>query len=121
MNRFARVVARRLLLSACLAVSPAAMAQAGDLLRTVALSGQPAPGLGTANRFGQTLRAPVLNDLGEVAFEASYTSDATGPVVPVGIWSEAGGAPLRLVDDINNCRNCRVERLLINNVGTTVF
>jgi hypothetical protein len=61
-------------------------------LRTVALSGTPAPGHPNGVLFS-TFDAPVVNDQGEVAFRAN------GAVLDpnTGIWSEGGGQGLRLV------------------------
>ena len=62
-----------------------------DHIRTVALSGDPAPG--TNSTFGSNFAIPVLNNQGEVAFSLTRLSFFS----TVGNWSEGGGENLRLV------------------------
>lgn len=65
--------------------------------RTVALTGQAAPGTavppGQPANFNNFSTPPVINQAGQVAFIASLTGTASGN----GIWTEGGGAGLRLV------------------------
>lgn len=64
-------------------------------LRTVALSGRPAPsGDGDPLTFDQ-IGVATLNDQGRVALVAR--AHATGQLIAGGIWSEGGGAGLELV------------------------
>ncbi len=72
-------------------------------LRTVAISGQSAPGTpdGTAyNSFGSNydsllgtfFHGPVLNDAGQSAFRADITGSGVGSANNRGIWSEGSGS-----------------------------
>jgi hypothetical protein len=64
-------------------------------LRTVALTGQPAPGTEPGITF-RGMRSPVINAKGEVAFLASLFG-APDELRAKGIWSEGGGALHRSV------------------------
>src|SRR5262245_13793298 len=72
-------------------------------LRTVALTGQPAPdtaGGGTYESFGTYVHSqgqfvyggPVLNDAGQVAFRANLTGSGVDSTTNQGIWSEGSGS-----------------------------
>jgi hypothetical protein len=72
-------------------------------IRTVALTGQPAPGTEPGTTFGGELRDPVINNAGQVAFRGFVAGDSVivaGPENVVGnslgVWSEGSGE-LRLV------------------------
>jgi hypothetical protein len=71
-------------------------------LRTVALTGQQAPGTAggvTYDTFDAHLtgysvfvfRGPVLNDSGQVAFRANLSGSGVGATNKVGVWSEGSG------------------------------
>src|SRR5262245_36469427 len=74
-------------------------------LRTVALTGQTAPGTSSGvnyesfgNFFGDygtitklRFRGPVLNDSGQVAFRANLTGSGVGSANNQGVWSEGLG------------------------------
>jgi hypothetical protein len=72
--------------SAAIGISPAA--QAASLIRSVALSGQQAPGLSPGDIF-VTFTAPTLNNSGRVAFGAA--ARAFEPGAPSGIWTDRTG------------------------------
>jgi hypothetical protein len=59
-------------------------------LRTVALSGQQAPGAPGEINYGG-FRAPVLNDAGQTAFHATLTGSGVDEMNDEGIWSEGSG------------------------------
>jgi hypothetical protein len=62
-------------------------AASGVRFRTIALSGETAPG--TDQPF-VSFSAPVLNEAGEVAFEAALSVDETGGFENLGIWDTDG-------------------------------
>jgi hypothetical protein len=83
---------------AALAVSAAlqhalAITEAAEI-RTVALSGQAAPGTPEGVRFSNsTFGVPVLNDMGQTAFSAFLTGgDVQYPRNRQGVWSEGSGS-----------------------------
>jgi hypothetical protein len=73
-----------LVVSGFIASAPAARAADDVTLRTVAFSGQPAPGLGQPF---YTFDTPVLNDAGRVAFGGSVNVGS-----PTAVWSEGMGS-----------------------------
>ena len=71
-------------------------------LRTVALTGQHAPGTDSGVNFDTidahlsgysvfVFRGPVLNDTGQVAFRANLIGSGVGSTNKVGVWSEGSG------------------------------
>ncbi|MBA3483847.1 MAG: hypothetical protein H0T51_18740 [Pirellulales bacterium] len=83
----------RILLFISVACCPSLAAAATGALRTVALSGQPAPGTPSMAGFNAFSYTPVLNAAGQTAFLA--TLQLGGDVTTenqFGIWSEGGGA-----------------------------
>lgn len=86
--------------------------------RTVALSGEQAPGLPDLSTFSQFSRA-VLNDHGQVALIASSESVS-------GVWSEGVGRGLALVarttpTSQSGIRFTGFQRLVLNNQGQLVI
>ena len=60
-------------------------------VRTVALSGQPAPGTPNGvNYLG--FQHPVLNDAGQTAFIATLTGSGVDSTNSLGVWSEGSGS-----------------------------
>jgi hypothetical protein len=116
-------------------------------VRTVALSGQAAPGtVGgvTYETFdhhysGGTVlvsRGPVLNDAGQVAFRANISGTEVGPTNRVGVWSEGsgnlalvartgsfapGGGTFAEVFNPNTNRNLELFSPNLNEAGQTAF
>lgn len=85
---------RILILVLSIGCSTFATAATDDLLRTVALRGQPALGLANDARFQSFSSAPILNANGQTAFAASLQQlggSVTG-ANDTGIWSEGSGA-----------------------------
>lgn len=79
-------------IGAALFLAASASLSVADAVRTVAVNGQHAPGTPTGSVF-DTFRAPVLNEAGNVAFNARLTI-GTGDVTSTtttGIWSEGAG------------------------------
>jgi len=74
---------------------------ASDLVRTVALTGQPAPGIdGTFSDFRGKVwdELPVaLNERGHVAFYAEFSGATIVEDSDTGLWSEGGGSGLAIV------------------------
>jgi hypothetical protein len=121
---------------ACCCLSTAAHAAT---LRTVALSGQPAPGAPNGISYG-TFRAPVLNDVGQTAFHATLIGSGVDSTNYYGLWSEGSGS-LALVarsgshapgmpSGVNYARfsfcvtcppNHSAYRPALNNAGQTAF
>lgn len=100
-------VPMRICLILCVLLTIAGHARAADLIRTVAATGQPAPGTLAGNTFQEfpdafNLGPPALNNAGQTAFVATvfgpgYATDPTHRVANTsGLWSEGHGA-LRLV------------------------
>jgi hypothetical protein len=113
-------------------------------LRTVALSGQSAPGATEGVSYSsfdtyyfadayQAVRGPVLNDAGRAAFRANLTGVGVNSTNNQGIWSEGSGnlalvartgnqAP-GLPDGVNFARNSALELFtpVLNNSGRTAF
>jgi hypothetical protein len=113
-------------------------------LRTVALSGQPAPGTPGGVSYSsldsyyaggpfQIVRGPVLNDVGRTAFRAHLTGAGVDATNNQGIWSEGSGS-LALVartgsaapgapDGVNFGLNPALELFtpLLNSAGQTAF
>jgi hypothetical protein len=116
------------------AVSPTAntgiwIGKAESDLRLVALAGQQAPGMPAGAdfaNFGQ-IDAPTINGQGEVAFRGQTTGPGSLPGYSSGIWSEAGGAGLRLVaakGDVAPGTSAQFGELgdpVMNNHGATAF
>jgi hypothetical protein len=74
-----------------MAIAPA-IANATDV-RTVALTGQQAPGMPSGANFEWFAYAlPVLNDVGQTAFVASLTGGGVVSTNNYGIWSEGSGS-----------------------------
>jgi hypothetical protein len=74
-----------------------------DTLRTVALTGQQAPGAAPGviydsfgahydSIFGAIFRGPVLNDAGQTAFRADLSGNGVGSTNNQGVWSEGSGS-----------------------------
>jgi hypothetical protein len=74
-----------------LAISSAAHAAT---VRTVALSGQQAPGTSSGVNYGgfSTFFSPVLNDAGQTAFQGGLTGSGVDSTTNTGIWSEGSGS-----------------------------
>jgi hypothetical protein len=113
-------------------------------VRTVALSGQPAPGTPGGVSYGsldsyfaggpfQIVRGPVLNDAGRTAFRAHLTGTGVDATNNQGIWSEGSGS-LALVartgsaapgapDGVNFGVNPELELFtpVLNSAGQTAF
>ena len=70
-------------------------ATTAQTVRTVALSGQPAPGTPSGVVYG-TFDAPALNAGGRTAFDATLTGSGVTGANQRGIWSEGSG-PLALI------------------------
>jgi hypothetical protein len=92
-----------------------------DLLRTVALRGQAAPGAGGAifNTFSQT---PALNESGLAAFLA--TLQQTGGVTAVndaGIWSEGSGAMALVARESNPAPGAPSGVLFGSSLGSPIL
>jgi len=68
-------------------------------LRTVAFSGDAAPGMGVGVNFGSVnnFGVPVLNDAGQTAFVGFLTGTGVSTDNRSAIWSEGGGNGLALV------------------------
>ncbi len=73
------------------------------MVRTVALSGQPAPGTPGDISFdsfashydslaGRFFRGPVLNDAGQTAFRANISGSSVDASNNQGVWSEGAGS-----------------------------
>ncbi len=73
-----------------LVVAP--MAAHAGAVRTVALTGQQAPGTPSGVNFGGFPTAPVLNDAGQTAFRGTLTGSGIDTTNDVGIWSEGSGS-----------------------------
>jgi hypothetical protein len=66
---------------------------ADGLLRTVALTGQPAPGTAPPAVFSSFSNTPALSDLGQVAFLATLARiEPVTALNDIGVWSEGPGA-----------------------------
>jgi hypothetical protein len=61
-------------------------------VRTVALSGQQAPGTPSGVNFSGSFSTPVLNDAGQTAFSAFLTGSSVIFSNDAGIWSEGSGS-----------------------------
>ncbi len=72
-------------------------AQASGGLRTVALTGEQAPGLEASINFASILRAPALNNLGRTAFIGSLRGLGIDSANDQGVWSEARDGELALI------------------------
>ncbi len=93
-------IKKRLLtvLSYFLLISLAAgSASGGDGLRSVAFSGDTAPGTSNDTNFAGFISAPVLNNSGETAFVGAITGSKVNNSNRIGVWSEGGGDGLSLV------------------------
>jgi uncharacterized protein YjbI with pentapeptide repeats len=115
------------------------------VLRTVALSGQPAPGTPEGvnySSFGahflttiarQTFRGPVINNAGQVAFRANLTDNGIDATNNQGIWSEGAGSLAMVArtgdvapgvpGGVNFGLNYALELFepVLNNAGQTAF
>lgn len=111
-------------------------------LRTVALTGQPAPGAHDGAVYGSfgsyvvedfVIHGVVLNDAGQVAFRANLTGDDVDSANDQGVWSEGTGS-LALVartgnqapgapSGVNFSRDPALEIFspVINDAGQTAF
>jgi hypothetical protein len=77
----------------CFAAAP--MIAHAATLRTVALSGQQAPGTPDGVNFSMPISStvhPVLNDAGQTAFKATLTGSGVDSTNNFGIWSEGSGS-----------------------------
>jgi hypothetical protein len=98
-------------------------------LRLVALAGQQAPGMPVGSNFANfaQIDEPTINGHGEVAFRGQTVGPGSPPGYSSGIWSEAGGAGLRLIaskDDVAPGSTAKFGELgqpVINNHGATAF
>ncbi len=97
-------------------------------LRTVAISGDPAPGAGSGASFFD-FEGLVLNDAGQVAFLGELTGTEVVDSNSLGIWSEGGGSGLALVarsgsaapDVSSGVYFGGLGNPVLNNVGQTAF
>ena len=69
----------------------------GDSIRTVALSGQPAAGIGGDLVYDSLDDLPIINNVGQTAFAARLSGGSVNEGNNHGIWLEGGGAGLELV------------------------
>ncbi len=69
----------------------APMAAHAAAVRTVALTGQPAPGTPSGVNYG-SFQPPLLNDAGQTVFVASLTGSGVDSTNIQGIWSEGSGS-----------------------------
>lgn len=89
MNRYPRLVLA--LAGVIVLLGQPGVTHANNGLRTVALSGQAAPGTSTGVKFS-TFTAPVINDRGETAFVGAISGTGVSQGTNSdGIWSEGGG------------------------------
>src|SRR3954468_8112166 len=61
-------------------------------LRTVAVSGEAAPGTGTGVVFAPNFGIPVLDNAGQAVFQAKLAGNGVTTTNDAGIWSEGSGA-----------------------------
>src|SRR5262245_1692205 len=73
------------------AISSLERAVFANTVRTVALSGQPAPGTGDGVYFDSFRFAPPLNDAGQTSFVGVLTGSGVSGFNTSGIWSEGTG------------------------------
>jgi hypothetical protein len=78
-----------------LGMCPATFASNG--LRTVALSGQPAPGTAAGVTFSSFQFPPSLNDSGHTAFQSFLAGTSVETTNDTGVWTEGGSGQLRLM------------------------
>ncbi len=121
------------LYAACLLFGCLVSVAGAQSLRTVALSGNAAPGTnGNVNfsGFGFGFGAPVLNDAGQTAFRGFLTGDEVSASNNSGIWSEGGGDGLALVARAENVApetdgarfsSSEFGTPVLNNAGQTAF
>jgi hypothetical protein len=88
MKRYCIVIHRFVLLWLVVVPYTAVAAQ----IRTVAITGQPAPGTPTGVTFGTSFGTPSLNAAGLTAFVANLSGTGVSPTNDFGIWSEGTGA-----------------------------
>ena len=77
---------------ACFLLCVLHLVASGQTLRTVALSGQQAPGTSIGVNFDGVFSAPALNAAGQTAFFAYISGTGVGPTNHTGIWSEGSGS-----------------------------
>ena len=77
--------------AAGLVVQPASHAAAAEI-RTVALTGQQAPGAVTGAVFNAFTTGPRLNNAGRVAFEGTLTGTGVTAANDLGVWSDGAGS-----------------------------
>ncbi len=70
----------------------APMAAPAAAVRTVALSGQQAPGTPSGASYLSFIANPVLNDAGQTAFIAALTGIGVNSTNNLGIWSQGSGS-----------------------------
>ncbi len=107
----------------------APMAAHAAAVRTVALSGQPAPGTLSGVNFRTFSRSPVLNDAGQTAFGAFLTGNGVDSTNTVGIWTEGSGRLALVARDGSPAAgtpsgvNYRINplSLVLNDAGQTAF
>ena len=68
-----------------------------DFLRAVAISGKPAPGVGSGVVFREFSETFELNNRGQIAFRGVLAGTNVGSANDTGIWSESDVGELRLV------------------------
>ena len=71
----------------CLLVGTLCSSASAQLLRTVTLSGDPAPGTSSGVIFDSFSGAPALNSVGQVAFFGHLADAGVGGPIGEGIWS----------------------------------
>jgi hypothetical protein len=104
----------------------------GDSFRTVALSGQPAPGANPGENFGpfafnDQFYGVTLNGQGRVAFRGNLTN--TGLSNDSGLWSDGGGSLFLLAREGASAPDTEPDTLfasglytpIINDLGQTAF
>jgi hypothetical protein len=101
----------------------------GSGLTLVAREGDAAPGTGPGVNFGSFNSPPVLNGAGQTAFRGFVTGAGVSSSNDSGIWSEGGGAGLKLVARAGDAApgtgagvNFRsLGGLVLNGAGQTAF
>jgi hypothetical protein len=97
--------------------------EGSGVLRLVAREGMPAPG--TASYFGNQLREPVLNDKGQIAFQANLLGSETDASIWIGGGNvlipiaRTGDDPPPLTQDSDQFLS--FDDPLLNNLGHTAF
>ena len=113
----------------CLATTLLSNALFGDeTLRTVTLTGMPAPGISPDTLFTRGFRNPVINNQGQVSIHAFIEGPEINTNNNNGIWSEGGGSGLELIAQIgdvapstNGASFDRLGTPLLDNQGNVFF